>query len=175
MDGLKYRKSARVVAYLDLILTSMSLLVVIVLAIIAGGATVVLAKGAAKIDGEVSLTEKQAKQLSAFTIGLWVGVVISAILTFVELWAAIKLMNATDIGQDYDEAHRKCSTWRTVCIIFLCLSILGGILIANYISIAIDLLFRGAFLVVVCQFMTELKSLSTNQPMPMRGVTVMKQ
>jgi len=181
MDRIQsqWRGKAKVVAYLDLIFTSMELFVVLVLAFMAGvftaGVASVQALDKVQIDpnGPPIVISDDAKNVMAVGVGLvWFIVGITALISIIELWAAIQLMNATEIGRDHLESHRMCSTWRNVCIFVLLISIGLNVVNRSYIWLAITLLIRAAYLYIVHNFMEELRS---TQPQPMTGISVMKQ
>jgi len=184
MDTLKWRGRARIVAYVDLILSSMALLMVIIATIGASIFTVVVNDPDFKkrLDGEgddpdspkIDPQVKEALATSAWV--LWICVALLAVFTFVQLWAAVKLMNGTDVGRDYHDAMSRAATWRNVTVVFLIFQLCGSLVTGTYISLAFGTFMRGIFLFVVLKFMQEINLRLT--PPPRYGptmVTVEKQ
>jgi len=186
MDTLQYRGKARVVAYVDLILTSMALLVVILLAIFAGAFTAVASnpdlitklENRQAQDSEISESEKidpaTTKEILVTSAWImWIAVAVAAVLTAIQLWAAVKLLNATDVGRQLHEALSKAATWRNVTVVFLIFQIAGGLIAGRYLSTVIGVVIRGIFLFIVHKFMSEVNSRLTMSAMSgPTGVTV---
>jgi len=184
MDTLEWRGKARVVAYVDLVLTSMALLVVILLVVLAGAFTAVandpeiinrIEKNQHGGEGEPATFDPAAKEFlvtSAWII--WILVALAAILTAIQLWAAVKLLNATDVGRQLHEALGKAATWRNVTVVFLIFQICGLVLMRSYISGVIGVVIRGIFLYIVHKFMSEVNTRLATSSFPGPTVVTVK-
>jgi len=162
---LEWRGKARVIAYVHLVLTSLVLLLVIFLTVGAGVLTAAhlenpdLASNAHHYgDDDLDSQETQdAKAILAMgAVGLWVVVAVFAIIAFVELYAAIKLLKATDLVREYSEAWNHAATWRNITVVFFVLQVAGCLMSARFLSLVIAVLIRGTFLYIVHKFMAEL-------------------
>jgi len=183
MDSVQYRGKARVVAYVDLILTSMALLVVVLLVVFAGAFTAVAnnpdlinkyEEGQGR-DSESEKIDPAAREVlvtSAWII--WIAVAFAAIFTGIQLWAAVKLLNATDLGSQLQESLSKAATWRNVTVVFLIFQIAGGLVAGRYYSMVLGILVRGLFLYIVHKFMSEVNSRLTMGAMPGPTVVTVK-
>jgi len=169
MDTLQWRKKARVVAYLDLVLSSLGLLVMMFAAVGAGILTTAhledpdLARKAQLYDGDGGVAGLDSQEnedakalLSMGAIVLWVIVGVGTIFIFVQLYAAIKLLKATDLVREFSEAWNHAATWRNITVVFLVLQIGGGLISGRFISLMVSILLRGTMLYIVRQFMAEL-------------------
>jgi hypothetical protein len=183
MEHNSTRKNARIVAILDLILTSLSLWGPIVLFI---AATVATQKAGECGSGTCSFeTDEGTREVidsadwSTLSVILWVAFVVSLLMVVLELWAAIKLLNATQIGKDPLEAAKMARFWRVVCIVFtvfVAFGIIrqiktGGLLVL--ISI-VQLILRCIAIYIVRQFIVSSEQVAaTSLPsrMPL-GLTV---
>jgi len=107
------------------------------------------------------------------------GAGLVAIFSLIFLCVAIRLKMGTDIGRHPVEAHRFCNTWYIVSIILVILSLIGGLIGGQYIWMAIDVVPRIIFLIIVHIFKRELR-FSFSPPVrypataPMTGFTVGK-
>jgi len=167
MDNLRWRGKARVVGYVDLILTSMGLVFVLLCTVFAGALTAAAAtdQGSGEIDPE------SAKILA---IVMWIAVAVAAILTGIQLWAAVKLLNATQVGLELHEALSNAATWRNVTVVFLIFQIVGGLSMGDIVGTVIGVVMRGIFLYVVYEFMSEVESSLTMSSMSGPTVVTVK-
>jgi hypothetical protein len=176
MEGYKWRGCAKAVAVIDLILLGMGLWCVIVLGLTAGVFTAVPpAEIINIIPGlEKTVIPDSAKEMMGIIgIVLWVFFGILALYTIIILWAAIKLLNGTEMGREPDKAHGLCATWRNCWTVFLILESIGmlfnfyryfplmNLLWPIMVVAVVGLLIRLLFLVVVWNFMAELKERAT--------------
>jgi len=104
------RKFARVVAIMDMILTSLGLCVPIILFLFASVATDETTKAAS--------TEEEQSQWQTLAVVFWILFAVALLFAILQLWAAIKLLNATQIGKEPLEAAKMARVWRGVCIVF---------------------------------------------------------
>jgi hypothetical protein len=161
MERYEWRRKAKAVAIIDMVLSGMSLLAVIVVAVFAGAATAVVASNKItdpETGKSIEIPDEAKATVGVGLVVMWILVAIMALLTVLELWAAIKLLDGTEIGREPGEAHRSCATWRNVCIVFTVLGFIGNACIGSYIVMVICLLIRGIFLFVVFSYMGELET-----------------
>jgi len=164
MDTLKWRNRARIVGYVDLVLTSMGLLFVILFGIYVGLFT-------AAVSDDDSMDPETKSTLQFGVILLWIVVAFTVVCACIELWAAIKLVNGTDIGREHNEAMKAALIWRKVTVSFLISQVVLLLLQGAFISLVIAIAFRGTLLYIVHNFMEELKFQIASGPDPI-GVTV---
>jgi len=186
MDNLQWRRRARIVAYVDLILTSMALLMVILATIGVGVFTAVvnnpefLNKQANGTDSDSDSSPEEIdpavkEVLAMSTWVLWVVVALAAVFTFIQLWASIKLLNGTDVGREFHEALKRAAIWRNVTIVFLVFSVCSYLFTGSYVSLALSILIRGIFLYIVHKFMLEVNYHLTTATMSGPTVVTVKQ
>jgi len=162
---LEWRGKARVIAYVHLVLTSLVLLLVIFLTVGAGILTAAhledpdLASNVDHYYGDDSGETRDAKAFIPIgAVGLWLVVAVCAIIVFVELYAAIKLLKATDLVREYSEAWNHAATWRNITVVFFVFQVGFCLMSGRFLSLAITVLIRGTFLYIVHKFMAELDS-----------------
>ncbi|OXA56521.1 hypothetical protein Fcan01_09236 [Folsomia candida] len=179
-DHYKFRSKARIVAFLDLILSSMSLCICLIFFIAlvrvttmdqgmntrrsggqqsssnnilemdlhSGGSDSMMSlqkEGSGNIDGDAngsggddggnSLSSQFGSRSSMFSPSdpaflklMWMFFALITIMTAVQILAAIRLLNATQLGKEPIGAMRLCRFWRFVCIFFT------GLLVFNFLS-----------------------------------------
>jgi len=175
MERLQFRSRAKIVAVVDLILTSLFLWVAFFLFLGAVAITMVATGQITEIGGKTTtssgafdddrLTNLRSMDPTALTtiaVGIWIFVAIFVATVVLEMVAAIKLINATQIGADPLDAIKKATFWRNVTIIVTVMAI-------------VQLFGRGSFLILICivlkvlgicivnNFIKEAHSLTRNQ------------
>jgi len=173
MNTLEWRGKARVVAYVDLVLSSIVLLGVILFVVFACAFTDVVNNLEMIID---TIRHSQRQDVvfkidpavkNIFAMGTWIVWLIVlglAIYTFFQMWAAVSLLKATDVGSQDHEALGKAAIWRNVTVALLILDLIkvcGPLFIGFYISgifWILCIVVWGIFLYIVQKFMSELQS-----------------
>jgi len=163
------------VAILDLIFTSLALLGPIILLMMAIGVS------AAAADDTPTADQSDLNNLKSYAWIFWIAFVVCLLVVILQLWVAIKLLNATQIGKDPLEAAKMAAVWRIVTIIFTVFVVLGiwnEIMtgqrpIVTYINVA-QLILRCIAIYVVGNFIASARQVAaTTLPsrMPL-GLTV---
>jgi len=192
MESSKHRRNARVVGYVDLVLTSMMLWFPVVMFFVAVGFTTLSASPKLQQDlvkevnkknqGSSLFVDEQRPTVSAkdvqdattaTSVIMWIAFVILVLIIGIQIAAAVKLINATQIGKQPAEAARLARYWRTVTWVFtvvsIVLAIFQAIMPLIFIGYVIEIALRFVALYIVQQFITEADMAALNT-LPTRSV-----
>jgi len=179
MDQLQFRSKAKVVAVVDLIVTSLFLWLVFVLflgtlaiTMIATGQISVpedefgggkaTSPGTFDDDGLTKFRNMDRTTLTTIVVAMWIFFVIFLATVVLEMVAAIKLINATQIGADPVDAIKKATFWRNVTLIFTVMAIVRLLFGRGSILILISIVFKLLGIWIVNNYIKEIQSLALN-------------
>jgi len=166
MESSKHRRNARVVGYVDLVLTVMMLWIPIVMFIAAVALTAMATNPNLQQDVVKEMNEQQQNSggevqdaTTAAIIIVWILFAIMVLFIGIQITAAVKLINATQIGKQPGEAARLARCWRLVTWIFTVCSILSAIFqpltTLTLITYIVEIVLRFVALYIVQQFIAE--------------------
>jgi len=179
MDQLQFRSKAKLVAVIDLILTSLFLWVAFALflgtlaiTMIATGQLTVpedefggktTSSGTFDDDGLNKLRNMDRTTLTTIAVAMWIFFAIFVATVVLQMVAAIKLINATQIGADPVEAIKKATFWRNVTIIFTVMAIVRLLFGRGSFLILISIFMKFVGIWIVNNFIKEVQSLNMSQ------------
>ncbi|CAL8122721.1 unnamed protein product [Orchesella dallaii] len=162
MDYYRYRSKARLVAIVDLILSSMSLCICLILLL--GAVLVSTSNNSPQSEddsGNRTPGQDEAAKRMLVTF-VWVLVVFCSVTTVIQILAAIKLLNASQLGKDPVGALKLCTFWRHVCVVFTCLLVFSVFMprmdSSTSVFTVIQIGVRISAIYVVTKFMRELEA-----------------